>query len=115
MRRHLDLLNEASFGVLEINIWNAVTATGESRSAAMIHAKQGGLVTTLVHLLDQFEEIRFTAAKRIIVFVAILRMRMIDVRLGYTCEELFRKRTEIPLAIIGSGNTCRGRVLDSSQ
>src|SRR6266403_1672541 len=42
-------------------------------------------------------------------------MRMVNLRLGNAGQELFRKGTKISLAIIGSGDAGRGRVLDSGQ
>src|SRR6266478_4018905 len=42
-------------------------------------------------------------------------MRMVNLRLGNAGQELFRKGTKISLAIIGSGDAGRGRVLDSGE
>src|ERR1700687_2056199 len=42
-------------------------------------------------------------------------MRMVNLRLGNAGQELLGKGTKISLAIIGSGNAGRGRVLDSGQ
>src|SRR5216683_7994260 len=42
-------------------------------------------------------------------------MRMVNLRLGNAGQELLRKGTQISLAIIGSGDAGRGRVLDSGE
>src|SRR5450759_1840026 len=71
MRRHLNLLQETGVGILEVQMRNAVTASGESGSAAVVHTEQSGFLAALIHLVDEVEEVRFGAAKRIVVLVAI--------------------------------------------
>src|SRR5258707_15867508 len=50
---------------------NAITAARESRSTAVVHAEKSGFLAALIHLVDEVEEVRFSAAKRIVEFVAI--------------------------------------------
>src|SRR5258706_2873153 len=50
---------------------NAITAARESRSTAVVHAEKSGFLAALIHLMDEVEEVRFSAAKRIVEFVAI--------------------------------------------
>src|SRR5271154_1431415 len=50
---------------------NAITATRECRTTAVIHAEQGGFLAALVHPADEIKKVRFSAAKRIVVLVAI--------------------------------------------
>src|ERR1700722_13330620 len=71
VRRHPGLLRKACIWVFEVNLRDAVTTAGECRAPPVIHAEQSSLLTALVHLLDEVEEIRFSAAKRIVVLVAI--------------------------------------------
>ncbi len=37
----------------------------------MVHAEQSGFLAAPIHLVDEVEEVRFSAAKRIVVLVAI--------------------------------------------
>src|SRR3979411_818085 len=50
---------------------NAVTTARERRSAAVVDTEKSGPLTALIHLVDEVEEVRFSAAKRIVEFVAI--------------------------------------------
>src|ERR1700692_4913433 len=68
---HPDLLQETSIRIFEIQIRNTIAAACEGGGAAMFHAEQGRFVAALVEPIDQIEEVRFRAAKRIIVLVAI--------------------------------------------
>ncbi len=71
MRRHLNLLQETSVWILEVDTRNAITAAGERGSTAVVHAEQRRFLAALIHLVDEVEEVRFGAAKRIVVLVAI--------------------------------------------
>src|SRR5450755_2707426 len=71
MRRHPDFFQEAGLWVLEVDMRNAIAAARESRCLAMIHAEQGSFLAALIHPLNEFEEVSFRAAKRIVVLVAI--------------------------------------------
>src|SRR5258708_13717008 len=71
MRRHFQLLQEPGVWIFEIDMRNAITTARESRSTAVVHAEKGGFLAALIHLMDEVEEIRFSAAKRIVEFVAI--------------------------------------------
>src|SRR5271157_1202178 len=71
MRCHAGLLQQTSIGVLKVSTRNPVATAREGRGMAVVHAEEGGGVAALVHLADQLEEVRFGAAKRIVIFVAI--------------------------------------------
>src|SRR5579862_140266 len=71
MRRHLDLLEQPSLGILEIDMRNSISATCERRGAAVVHAKESGFLAAFIHAADEVEEVSFSAAKRIVVLVAI--------------------------------------------
>src|ERR1700675_1735736 len=71
MRRHFNLLQEPGIWILEVNMRNAITAARESRGAAVVHAEKSSLLAALIHLVDEVEEVRFSAAERIVELVAI--------------------------------------------
>src|ERR1039458_891193 len=71
MSCHFDLLQKTSVRIFEVNVRYAITTPRKRRSTAVVHAEQSGFLATLVHLVDEVEEVGFRAAKRIVVLVAI--------------------------------------------
>src|SRR5258708_19107586 len=71
MRRHFQLLQEPGIWIFEVDMRNEITAARERRSMAVIHTEKCGLLAALIHLVDEVEEVCFSAAKRIVEFVAI--------------------------------------------
>src|SRR5258708_14231970 len=71
MRRHFQLLQEPGIWIFEVDMRNEITAARERRSMAVIHTEKCGLLAALIHLVDEGEEVCFSAAKRIVEFVAI--------------------------------------------
>src|SRR6266404_676008 len=68
---HANFLRKAGIGIFEIEIGNQVTAAGKCGGVPVVHAEQSGVMAAFLHAAHQFEEIRFGAAKRVVVLVAV--------------------------------------------